>query len=123
LENFVLPFSFNAVPLNDIEVIVGALKAGLHLGELVLNAVELNTSLFTIFSHFTDLFFLLAQLKIDAFVFVGQLLGQSVLEAHHENLKYVSSNGYLRDLLEGRFLRRHRSTGQRLHLHLGRRRR
>jgi hypothetical protein len=43
----VLLFGIYTVTLDDVVVIVGALKSGLHAGKLVLNAIQLDTCLFT----------------------------------------------------------------------------
>lgn len=42
-----LLFSVDTVTLDDVVVVVGALESGLHAGKLVLNAIQLDTCLFT----------------------------------------------------------------------------
>jgi hypothetical protein len=49
LEDLVLLLSFDAVLLDDVVVVVGALEGGLHLCELMLDSVELDTDLFSVF--------------------------------------------------------------------------
>jgi len=73
LEDFVLAFGFDAVALNDVVVVVGALECGLHFGELVLDSVELYTGVFTRLADFTHFFFLLSKLEIDTFMLIRQL--------------------------------------------------
>ena len=82
-----LTFGFNSVSLHNVVVVVGTFKSGLHFGELVLDTVQLYTGVFTGLSHFTDFFLLLTELKINALVFISQLLSQGVLETDHENLQ------------------------------------
>jgi hypothetical protein len=66
----VLALGFHSVPLHDVVVVVRAFEAGLHLGELMLHSVQLDTSLFAGLAHFAHLLFLLPQLKIHALVLV-----------------------------------------------------
>jgi len=47
LEDFVLALGLDTVPLNDVVVVMSAFKSSLHLGELVLDTIQLNTSVFT----------------------------------------------------------------------------
>jgi hypothetical protein len=70
LEDFVLLFSLYAVSLHDVVVVVGALKSCLHAGQLVLDAIQLNTSLFTSLTNFAHFFLLFAELQIDTFMLV-----------------------------------------------------
>ena len=73
LEDFVLAFGFDAVALNDVVVVVGALECGLHFGELVLDSVELDTGVFARLADLTHFFFLLSKLEIDTFMLIRQL--------------------------------------------------
>lgn len=52
LKYLVLALGFDAVPLDDVVVVVGALEGGLHLGELVLHSIKLDTGVFARFAHF-----------------------------------------------------------------------
>jgi hypothetical protein len=61
LKDLVLALGLNTVPLNDVVIIVGALKGGLHFCELVLHSVKLNTGLFATLADFANLFFLLTE--------------------------------------------------------------
>lgn len=65
-----LLFSLYAVSLHDVVVVVGALKSCLHAGQLVLDAIQLNTSLFTSLTNFAHFFLLFAELQIDTFMLV-----------------------------------------------------
>ena len=47
LKDFILSFRFNSIPLNDVVVIVSALKCRLHPSKLVLNSIELYTRFFS----------------------------------------------------------------------------
>ncbi len=65
---------------------MSSFELGVHLGELMLNSIELHTSVFSLLFDFTNLFFLLSKLKVDSFVLVGQLLRQSILKTGHERM-------------------------------------
>jgi hypothetical protein len=58
LQHFMLLLSINPILLNDIVVVMCSLKRRLHLRQLVLHTVELDTCLFTGLLHFSHLFFL-----------------------------------------------------------------
>jgi hypothetical protein len=87
----VLLFCIDAVTLDDVVVIVGAFKSGLHASELMLHAIQLDTSLFTGLSDFANFFLFLAKLEVDTFVFVRQLFSQGILEPCHQRLKMKRS--------------------------------
>lgn len=74
----------NTISRHDVKVIMGALKLCLHFGKLVLDAVHLNTSVFTLLLDFSNFFLLLTQLKINTLVLISQLFGQGSLEPSHE---------------------------------------
>jgi len=63
-----------------------AFEAGLHLGELMLHSIQLNTCLLTRLAHFAYFFFFLPQLQIHTFVLIRKLLRESVLEGHHQHM-------------------------------------
>ena len=86
LEEFVLLLGLDPVSLDDVEVVVSALELGLHLGQLVLHAVQLHTSLFSLLLDLPDFLFFLSELQIHALVLVCQLLGKSVLQTGHQRL-------------------------------------
>lgn len=86
LEDFVLALGFHSVPLHDVVVVVSAFKSGLHLGELMLDTIQLHTGVFTGLAHLAHFFLLLAESEINTLVLIGQLLSQSVLEADHQHL-------------------------------------
>ena len=86
LQDLQLFLSIHTVLLYNIVVVVGALESGLHLGELVLDSVELNTDFLTLLLDLADFFLLLAELQIDALMLVGQLLSQGILKALHKRL-------------------------------------
>lgn len=83
-----LTLGLDSVPLHDIVVVVSSFESCLHLGELVLHAVELNTGVLTRLAHLTDFFLFFAKLEVDALVFSRQLLGQGILETDHQDLKH-----------------------------------
>jgi hypothetical protein len=47
LQDLILSLCFDSVSLDNVIVVVGALECGLHPGELMLDSVELHTSLFS----------------------------------------------------------------------------
>lgn len=47
LQDFMLAFSFNSIALHNIVVVMGAFEGGLHLCQLMLHSVQLDTCLFT----------------------------------------------------------------------------
>lgn len=84
LEEFVLLFSFNSISSYNIIVVMGSFELSLHFGELMLNAVHLNTSIFSILLDLSDFFLFFTKLKIDTLMLIGQLLCQGTLESSHE---------------------------------------
>ena len=104
LQYLMLAFSLDTIALNNIVIVVGALEGGLHFCQLMLHPIELNTCLFTCLAHFPNFLFLLTKLQIDAFVLVGKLLGQGVLEARHQGLKNKTLGGYIHGQQAKRFL-------------------
>lgn len=71
LENFVLALGLDTVPLNDVVVVMSAFKSSLHLGELVLDTVQLNTGVFTGLAHFAHFFLLLAESEVNTLVLIS----------------------------------------------------
>jgi hypothetical protein len=47
LQDLMLAFSFNSIALHNVVIVVGALEGGLHLCQLVLHSIQLDTCLFT----------------------------------------------------------------------------
>lgn len=84
LKDFVLLLCLDSVALDDVIVVVSALEFGLHLGQLVLNSVQLDTGIFSRLLDLADFFFPLAELEIDSLVLVRQLLGQGILQPRHQ---------------------------------------
>ena len=84
-----LAFGFDSVPLHDVVIVVRAFETGLHLGELVLHSVQLNTCFLTCLAYFTHFFLFLPQLEIHALVLIRELLGEGVLEGYHQHLNQV----------------------------------
>ena len=84
-----LTFGLDTVPLDNVVVVVGAFESGLHLSELMLHSVQLDTSVLTGLSDFADFFLFFTELKINTFVLIRQLLCQGVLQTHHQNLNKV----------------------------------
>jgi len=87
LKDLMLAFSLNAIALHNIVIVMSSFEGGLHLRQLVLNTIELDTCLFTCLAYLSDFLFLLTKLQIDALVLVSKLLSQSVLETCHQGLK------------------------------------
>ena len=87
LQDLVLTLSFDTVALHDVVVVVGTLESRLHLGQLVLNSVELHTSFLAALANLADFLFLFAEGQIDTLVLIRQLLSKSVLQTGHEGLK------------------------------------
>ena len=90
-----LLLGLDSVPLDDVVVIVGALELRLHFGKLMLNSVELHTSVFSRLLDLPDFLFLLAKLQVDSLVLVCQLLRQGILEPCHQGLYRKLVNGFL----------------------------
>ena len=86
LEDLVLPFSFSAIPLHNVVVVVGPLEGRLHARQLMLNSVELHTGLLARLADLADGLFALAKFQVDAFVLIRKLLRQGVLQSRHEGL-------------------------------------
>ena len=82
-----LTLSLDTVALHDVVVVVGTLESRLHLGQLVLNSVELHTSFLAALANLADFLFLFAEGQIDTLVLIRQLLSKSVLQTGHEGLK------------------------------------
>ena len=81
-----LLLGFCAVSLNNVVVVVSALELGLHLGKLMLDSIELYTSVFATLLDLTHLFLLLSEIEVHTLVLVRKLLGKSILEASHQVL-------------------------------------
>jgi len=113
-----LAFSFNSIALHNVVIVVGALEGGLHLCQLVLHSIQLDTCLFTWLANLPNFLFFLAKLQIDALVLVGELLGQGILEARHEGLKNKTLGGYIHGQRAKRFLLHRRKTDQHPHPNL-----
>lgn len=86
LEDLVLSFGLGSVPLHDVVIVMGAFECRLHAGQLVLDSIELHTGLFSRLSDLPYGLLSLAELEVDTFVLVCELLGQSVLQARHQGL-------------------------------------
>jgi hypothetical protein len=54
LEDLVLLLSIYSVLLDNVIVVMCPFEGSLHLGKLMLNAIELNTSLFSLLFNFTN---------------------------------------------------------------------
>lgn len=66
-----LLFRVYAVALDDVIIVVGALKGSLHASQLVLNAVKLHTRFFSGLANLAYFLFLLTKLQVNTFVLVG----------------------------------------------------
>lgn len=108
-----LTFGFNAIPLDNVVVVVGAFECSLHFSELVLHSVELHTCIFSGLANFTHFFFFFAKLQVYTLMFVGQLLRERILESHHQNLKSKTAVD-LRGRRGGKSRHRHRNTSPHL---------
>lgn len=77
----------NSVSLYDIVVIVSLLIGGLHLGQLVLHTVELDTLFFPLLLDLLALLILLSQLHINLLVLLCKLVQQGLLHWSHKWLE------------------------------------
>ena len=82
-----LSLSLNSVSLDDIVVVVSSLEGSLHTSKLMLNSIELHTSLFSGLSDLSDLLFFLTEGEIDSLVLIRELFGESILQTGHQWLK------------------------------------
>jgi hypothetical protein len=86
LEDLVLLLCLHSVSLDDVVVVVGPLELSLHLCELMLNSIELNTCVFSSLLNLPNFLFLLSQLQVDSLVLVRQLFSEGVLQTGHQRL-------------------------------------
>ena len=86
LQDLILALSFHSISLDNVVVVVSALKGCLHTSKLMLYAVKLNTSFLSRLSNFPDFFLFLSKLQINTLVLIGELLSQSVLQPCHQGL-------------------------------------
>lgn len=91
LKDLVLSLSINTVSLHNVVVVMCALKSRLHLGKLMLNTVQLHTSLFAGLSDLANFFLFLSELQVNTFVLVSELFGKSVLQTRHQRLNTKES--------------------------------
>ncbi len=61
-------------------VLKGLLEGHLELGELLLDSIELDTSVLLSTIEFLQLIFVLDQIEVDSFMFILLLLGQGSLQ-------------------------------------------
>ena len=119
LEDLILALSFHSVSLDDVVVVMSALKCCLHASQLVLDSVQLHTSLLSRLSDLPDFLLLLSQLQINTLVLVCQLLCQGVLKPSHQRLNKenqsvtgpIVGGNSLHGLLGGKSRLRRRSIG------------
>lgn len=81
-----LTLGLHPIPLHDVVVVMGPFKRRLHLGQLMLHAIQLNTGLFSRCAHLPNFLFFFAELEVDTLVLIGQLLREGVLQTHHQDL-------------------------------------
>ena len=86
LQDLILALSFHSISLDNVIVVVSALKGSLHASKLMLYTVKLNTGFFSRLSNFPDFFLFLSELQINTLVLICQLLSQSVLQPCHQGL-------------------------------------
>ena len=73
-----------AVSLHNVVVVVGPLEGGLHAGQLMLDSIQLHTSLLSGLSDLAHFFLFLTEGEVYALMLIRELLGEGILQTGHQ---------------------------------------